>query len=260
MRSTALVTMAAAILLLSLWVPTDARADGAEQPICDVGADYSLGAEDYSEAIRRHVEVVRKFPENALAHCHLGFASGMVGDRKAEVTEYRRAEALGLKSWDLFLNLGLAQLENGDLYAATDSLRQAVLLGKNHSESHLNLAFVDERRGMLGDAELEKLVSLLFSPAQPDSRYLLGAIYAREGHTDRAYLVWRELVRDVPDYEPTYTNLDVLGSRIAVATGETAAIDLPPAAAVDTIKDTCELRLPASEVQFRWKPDRYIGR
>jgi len=70
-------------------------------------------AEDYSKAIRRHVEVVHKFPENALAHYHLGFASGMVGDRKAEVTEYRRAEALGLKSWVLFLNLGLAQLENG---------------------------------------------------------------------------------------------------------------------------------------------------
>jgi hypothetical protein len=56
---------------------------------------------------------VHKFPENALAHYHLGFASGMVGDRKAEVTEYRRAEALGLKSWVLFLNLGLAQLEKG---------------------------------------------------------------------------------------------------------------------------------------------------
>jgi len=89
-RSIALLTIAATILLLSFWTPTDAIAGGAERQVCDVGADYSLGAEDYSAAIRRHVEVVRKYPENALAHYHLGFALGMVGDRMAEVREYQR--------------------------------------------------------------------------------------------------------------------------------------------------------------------------
>ena len=74
-----------------------------------------------------------------------------MGNRMAEIREYQRAEALGLETWDLFLNLGLAQLENGDLDAATDSLRRAVVLGENHSESHFNLALVDERRGMLDE-------------------------------------------------------------------------------------------------------------
>ena len=82
--------------------------------VCDVDADYSLGVEDYSDAIRRHVEVVRQHPDNALAHYHLGFARGMAEDRAAEIKEYQRAEALGLRSWDLFLNKGLAQLEDGD--------------------------------------------------------------------------------------------------------------------------------------------------
>jgi len=250
----------ATVLLLTLWIGSNSIAGGAEEQVCDVGADYSLGVEDYSEAIRRHIEVVRKFPQNALAYYHLGFALGMVGDRKAEVTEYRRAEALGLRSWDLFLNLGLAQLENGELEAATNSLRRAVLFGEDHSESHFNLALVDERRGMLADAEHETLASLLLNPAQPDARNLLGVIYAQEGNTDRASLVWRELVRDVPDYEPARTNLDLLGSRSAVATGETASVDLPPAAAVKAIRDERELRLPAREVQLSPRPARYIGR
>lgn len=73
----------------------------------------------------------------------------------AEIREYQRAETLGLMSWDLFLNLGLARLENGDLGDATDSLRRAVLLGGDHSESHFNPAPVDERRGTLTDAEHE---------------------------------------------------------------------------------------------------------
>src|SRR5208283_2579995 len=109
------VLLVAAILLLSLSIGRNAIAGSAEEQVCNVGADYSLGVEDYSEAIRRHVQVLNEHPDNAVAHYHLGFALGMVGNRIAEIRQYQRAEALGLASWDLFLNLGLAQFENGDL-------------------------------------------------------------------------------------------------------------------------------------------------
>ncbi len=231
------MVLVAVILLLLLLIVTNATAGGAEEQVCDVGADYSLGIEDYSETIRRHVEVVREHSDNALAHYHLGF-EGMMGNRTAELREYQRAAALGLRNWDLFLNLGLAQLENGDLDAATDSLRRAVLLGEKHSESHFNLALVDERRGMLADAEHETLVSLRLNPGQPDARNLLGVIYAQEGKTVRASLIWRALVHDVPDYEPARKNLALLGSQNEVAFGKTAAAALPtPAAAVKAIKN-----------------------
>jgi Flp pilus assembly protein TadD len=104
----------------------------------------------------------------------------------------------------------LSQLENGDLDEATDSLQRAVLLGEGHSESHFNLALAYERRGMLADAERETLDSLRLKPGQPDARNSLGAIYAEEGNTARASMVWRELVREVPDYQPARTNLALL--------------------------------------------------
>ena len=217
------IAFAAAVLLLSLGIARIACAGGADQQVCDVGADYALGVEDYPKAIRLHAEVARKHPDNALAHYHLGFAEGMVGNRTAELSEYQRAAALGLRNWDLFLNLGLAQLENGDLDEATESLQRAVLLGEDHSESHFNLALVYERRGMLADAERETLDSLRFNPGQPDALNSLGVIYAEQGNTVRASLVWRELVREVPDYQPARTNLALLGSQVTVARGETAA-------------------------------------
>ena len=214
-----------------------ASADGSEQQVCDLRADYALGMEDYSEAIRLHTEVIRKHPNDALAHYHLGFAEGMMGNRKVEVSEYQRSAALGLKNWDLFLNIGLAQLEIGELDAATDSLRQAVLLGENHAESHFNLALAYERRGMHADAERETLASLRLNPGQSDARNLLGVIDAQEGQTVRASLVWRELVNDVPDYEPARTNLALLAVSNEIARGKTAAVVPPPAAAVAAIED-----------------------
>jgi tetratricopeptide (TPR) repeat protein len=206
------IAFVAAILLLTLGIARIACAGGGERQVCDVGADYALGVENYSEAIRLHAEVVRKHPDNALAHYHLGFAQGMTGNRTAEVSEYQRAAALGLRNWDLFLNLGLAQLENGELDAATDNLRQAVLL---------------------------------------DARNSLGVIYAEEGKTVRASMIWGELVREVPDYQPARTNLKLMGNRVEAARGETAAVvPPPPAAAVKAIEDERKLHSPTLETEL----------
>jgi Flp pilus assembly protein TadD len=150
----------------------------------------------------------------------------------------------------MFLNVGLAQLENGDLDAATHSLRRAVLLGEDHPESHFNLALVYERRGLLADAEREML-ALRLNPGEPDTRNSLGVIYPEEGKTVRAGLVWRELVREVPDYEPARRNLRLLGSRVEVARGETAAVALRPATAVKATEEQRNRHSPASEIQPR---------
>jgi Flp pilus assembly protein TadD len=249
-RGVSLVPVGAAILLLSLGIACVASAGGSEQQLCDVGADYALGVEHYSEAIRLHTEVVRKRPDDALALYHLGFAEGMVGNRAVELRKYQRAAALGLRNWDLFLNVGLAQLENGDLDAATHSLRRAVLLGEDHPESHFNLALVYERRGLLADAEREML-ALRLNPGEVDTRNSLGVIYPEEGKTVRAGLVWRELVREVPDYEPARRNLRLLGSRVEVARGETAAVALRPATAVKATEEQRNRHSPASEIQPR---------
>jgi tetratricopeptide (TPR) repeat protein len=223
------VKSCALLAIVFVWITSTATAFARQPPaasICDTSADLFLAAEDYPEAIRLHLEVLRRNPNSALAHYHLGFAQGMMGNRRAEVGEYQRAEALGLRTWDLFLNLGLAQLENGNVDAAMESLRTAVLLGEDHSESHFNLALVYERRGMLADAEHETLASLRLSPWQQDTRNLLGVIYAREGKIVCAWLVWRDLARDALDYEPARKNLALLESKVSFPPRETAAVVL----------------------------------
>jgi Flp pilus assembly protein TadD len=204
---------AIALLLACLWSQAEAAANPGEEQDCDVTADYFLGAENYPETIRLHREVLRKHPENALAHYHLGFAEGMAGDRTQELNEYRRAAGLGLSSWDLFLNTGLALFENGSLEAATDALRLAVRLGPNRPESHFNLGLIYERRDMLAEAEQEMLASLRLEPEQLDARNMLGVIYARQGDKARAAAQWRHVLRNAPDHGPARANLMILDNK-----------------------------------------------
>ena len=130
------------------------------EAVCDVGADYALGLENYPETIRLHQEVLTTHPGNALAHYHLGFAYGMSGRKTDEISEYLAAAKLGLDKWDLFLNLGLAYLGRNDRPNAIKALQTAVLLGPEHPEAHYNLAIAYEEGNRLREALQEVIVSL----------------------------------------------------------------------------------------------------
>jgi len=146
------VTVAVAALLIVFSVAASAMAAALDQQICDVTADFALGVEDYPRAIALHRKVLHSHKNDALAHYHLGFAYGMVGQKAQELTEYLEAVAFGLHKWDLFLNLGLAYLEQEQLSRAAAAFETAESLGPEHAETHLNLAIVYEKERRLPEA------------------------------------------------------------------------------------------------------------
>jgi len=180
------------------------------QEICDPRADYYLGIEDYPEAIRHHLAVIRDHPGDALAYYHLGFAYGILGDHRRELADYQKAVGLGLSDWELFLNLGLLYTETGHLEAARQVLQLATLLGPYRPETHFNLGLLDERLRLYRKAEQEMLLSLRLDPNQDDARNTLGVICAEEGNYQRAYEEWTDLAKSDPDYAPARANLAIL--------------------------------------------------
>lgn len=206
--------------------------------VCDTSADHPLLTENYPEAAKLHRRLVALHPEDALAHYHLGFAYGMLGNHAEELAEYRKAADLGLERWDLFVNLGLADFEAGNLEATTAALSKAVALGPNRPETHFNLGLVYERRGMLPQAEREMETSLRLDPDQPDARNMLGVIYAERRDFPRARQVWSELARKYPDFEPARANLSILDWMGATANTQIPFRDASPSSAMASSGDT----------------------
>ena len=200
--------LVAAFLMFA--TPVRAASSVTSESVCDVSADYALGIEDYPEAIRLHENILRHNPDDALAHYHLGFAFGMSHDPAGELREYERAEQLGLRQWDFFLNLGLLYLENHNTSAAIAALTTATKLGPRHPEAHFNLALAYERAGLLPAAQREILASLNLQPDQPDAQNTLAVVYAEAGDYKDARAVWTELVRVDPDNQLALKNLAAL--------------------------------------------------
>jgi Tfp pilus assembly protein PilF len=210
-RGKFLAVLAVVVFATSIGRSARANASASNQDqVCDATADYFLGTEDYPQAIESHLRVIAAHPDDALAHYHLGFAYGMVGSNRAELAEYRRAVVLGLKRWDLFLNLGRRYLESGDTQAAADAFTRAVALGPSHAEAHFNLALAYERRGELGAARDEFLTSLRLDPNQPDARNMLGLTFAEQGNVAEAHRIWSDLAAAHPNFAPARTNLAIL--------------------------------------------------
>lgn len=182
----------------------------APEQVCDVTADTALTAQDYPTAIELHRKLLRSEARDALAHYHLGFAYGMVGQISEEIGEYREAIRLGLNKWDLFMNLGLAYYDHHELPNATAALETAVSLGPGHAETHFNLAVVYERENRLNEALQEIIAALLLSPRDLDAANTDAIICARMGDVVCARNIWTQLIRSAPDYTPARTNLAIL--------------------------------------------------
>ena len=145
---------------ISAWA--SAKSSFYEEQVCDSLADYFLGMEDYPEAIRCHRIVIEDEPTNALAHYHLGFAYGVVGQHREELAEYQKAVAVSGGDQDPSASLAHA-------YAMTGRRPEAEKI------------LVDFQR---------KSHSGYVSP------YLLATIYAGLGEKDRAIELLEKAYRE----------------------------------------------------------------
>ena len=92
---TKICILAAALLVLSSAIASEAMATTMDEQPCDAAADNALATGDYPMAIELHSRYLRSKRNNALAHYHLGFAYGMEGRVVEEIDEYHKAMSLG---------------------------------------------------------------------------------------------------------------------------------------------------------------------
>jgi Flp pilus assembly protein TadD len=210
MSALRITVFAAVVTLLSLLAAPSSRAAAADNQICNVEADFALGREDYATAIVLHRKLIQSQPDNALAHYHLGFAYGMLGRRPEELSEYRSAARLGLKNWDLFLNLGLAYLEQHDLDQASKAFETAVSLGPEHAEAHFNLAIAYERENRFSKALSEITAARHLAPHDAEIANSNAILLVETGDLVDARNLWTHLAQVAPDYEPARINLSIL--------------------------------------------------
>ncbi len=139
--STAIVIFTASMLAFSGCTAKTGYDKNTEKPECDQTADRYIMSGDLETGIRLHEEFIKKNPDNAVAHYHLGYALGQKGAREAEIFHYEKAAALGYKgSSDLFFNLGMAYAESYKYEKAEKAFLKSLEIYPGKFETRLLLA------------------------------------------------------------------------------------------------------------------------
>lgn len=178
------------------------------QEICNEEADRLLAAEEFQKTVELHREIIRRAPDLALAHYHLGIAYGQIAQYEQEVQEYQRAIALGLQQADLYYNLGIALGEEfHDYPGAIAAFAQAVRLAPNDAEFHYNLGFAYLLNNEQGPAERELQEALRLDPTNLSARLSLGSLYADQKEFEKAKDQWNDVLRLDPSNAEALANL-----------------------------------------------------
>jgi Flp pilus assembly protein TadD len=212
-RTLKFVIVSTGLLILVVQIEAG-NAAAFEEQTSDITADCALALEDYPPAIALYRSFLRSHPDDSLAHYHLGFAYGMSGRSSQERSEYLKAARLGLREWDLFLDLGLSYFEQRDYENAIHAFERSVTLGSHHPEARFNLAMAYEQAGRLPDAMREIIASLRMAPSDLDMRNTKAIICAELGDLKCAHDEWALLRQVAPTYAPARTNLAILMAQL----------------------------------------------
>jgi len=165
--------------------------------------------EDYRSAVSLWGDTVSKRPENARAHCSLGFALySTPGGLPKAISEFEAALRIQPEYPDALNDLGMA-LENtpGRLVEAIAHFEEALRIRPDFAQAHYNLGIALTQAGRIPDAVSEYEAALRAQPRYAEARNNLGNILCAKGRTGEGIRELETALQIRPDYAKAHFDL-----------------------------------------------------
>jgi len=165
--------------------------------------------EDYRSEVSLWSDTVSKRPDNARAHCSLGFALySTPGGLPRAISEFEAALRIQPEYADAQNDLGMA-LENtpGRSDEAIGHFQEALRLRPNFAQAHYNLGIVLARAGRLPEAVQEYEAALRVQPEFAEASNNLGNLLCAAGRTGEGIQQLKAALRIRPDYAKAHFDL-----------------------------------------------------
>ncbi len=158
-----------------------------------------------AEAVLRRA--TRSRPDDAFAHCYLGFSLTEQGKLEEAAAEYRAAIRLQPDYALAHNNLGWNLDQQGKLDEAIAEFRIAIRLQPNYAVAHNNLGWAFDQQGDLQRAIAEYREAIRVELDDSLAHNNLGWALSRQKKPEDAIAEYREAIRLKPDFVKPYNNL-----------------------------------------------------
>lgn len=152
----------------------------------DTAAMHLVVSGQYEQAAKQFENSVTARPQDALAHCNVGFIYIDLERYEEAITPLQQAIALEPELAEAHCNLGIACIGLDRLPEATGHLEEAIRLKPDYAEAQakLGMAWMLRREWSKAVEPLEQAVRL--NPDSAAAHFTLGAAYAKLGNPHAA--------------------------------------------------------------------------
>lgn len=152
-------------------------------------------------------DVVKKSPNKARPHNHLGYLYTGQGRLDEAVMEFNAALAINPDYGDAHYNLGNAYLNQARMEEAVKEYQAALQRNPSYVYAYYNLGLYYFSKNLLDEAMREFQAAQKLNPSSPYIHRSIGIIYARQNHLDRSITEFQAAVKLSPDYAEAYNDL-----------------------------------------------------
>ena len=132
----------------------------------------------------------------------------------AQAATYRDLETLWRTTiaknpgcWMAYNNLGVIQIQNGDIDGAIEKYQRSLRLNPDYPEARYNLGSALLQQGQIDEAIQQCELALKLQPNEPDAHIVLGNAFLTKGGVDRAIGEYRKAAAIRPDDYIVHYNL-----------------------------------------------------
>lgn len=170
----------------------------------------------WSEAFSAYSEILKREPNNAVAHYRLGVVSEKLGATDKALHSYQ--EALRLDSGmseartaleGFYTNQGVMQRRANQLDEAAQSFQQALSYNASSANAHFELGQVFEQRGQMTEAIAEYQEAVRLDPDKSAGHARLAKAFASQGQPEAALKEYQEVLRLNPEDPAAHHGLGV---------------------------------------------------
>jgi tetratricopeptide (TPR) repeat protein len=157
-----------------------------------------------AEAIREHLEALRKNPELVQAHVNLIRLYGESNQPAEAEKHYREAVKLNPNLYESHYNFGVMLLGQQRNNEAKEAFQKALEINPYFAEAHNNLAYLLAGEGNLEEAEQHYRLALQNDPTHRVARYGLARVLVARGRLPQAIAELSRLVEREDQDTPRY--------------------------------------------------------
>ncbi|GAX60011.1 hypothetical protein SCALIN_C05_0096 [Candidatus Scalindua japonica] len=164
-------------------------------------------AGDFTSAIMCYNIAIKKHPDNALTHFHLGSALHGTGRIDDALASYRKAKELKPDYSDAYYSLGNTYREQGKIKEAVVNYLQAVSLKPDNAEIHCNLGAALQESGRPDEAIVSYKKAITLNPYYAMAHCNLGSLLHESGKLNDAAASYKRSTEINPDLALAHNNL-----------------------------------------------------